>query len=206
VTLVAVFASLLLPRFTQMSAPGGQGASGGRWFLHGFVVLAWVLPGLRQSLGTGAFAIGNGVWFLWCAREWLRWKPAAGMRVPLLLPMHLGWLWLLLSLAVAALRPFEAALHLGAFNPTHLVTLGCLGSFIFAVSSRVTQAHAGLPPTLDRWGLLALVFLEAGAALRIFGGGFANPWLAYAGAGALVIAAMGVWLARYGRLLVAEGR
>ena len=202
VTLVAVFGSLMVPMLTKAARPGTE-ASSAPSFLPGFLLLAWLLPGLRESLGSGAFAAGNALWLLWCAAEWRRWRPDQGMRVSLLLPMHLGWIWLLASLLLAALRPFEEALHLSVINPTHLITLGCLGSFIFAVSSRIAQAHAGKKATLDRMGLVALGLLQAGALVRIFGAALSqgNPYLAYALAAALVLAAMLTWLAHYGRLL-----
>ncbi|MCB0220323.1 MAG: NnrS family protein [Chrysiogenetes bacterium] len=205
VMLVAVFGSLMTPILTKAASPE-CGASTAPSFLPVFLLLAWVLPGLRENFGAGAFAAGNAVWLLWCAAEWRRWKPEVGMRVTMLLPMHLGWIWLLASLLLAALRPFEDALHLTAINPTHLITLGCLGSFVFAVSSRIAQAHAGRKATLDRMGLVALGLLQLGALVRVFGALIApdNPYLAYALAAALVLAAMLVWLAHYGRLLGAR--
>lgn len=203
VMLIAVFGSLLIPMLTRAAQPGSQ-AQSGRSFLVVFLILSWTLPGLRERVGSAAFAAGNTLWLCWCVAEWIRWRPLDGIRTGLLATMHAGWLWLLAALALAALRPFEEELGLAVINPTHLVTLGCLGSFIFAVATRVTLAHGGRPVRLDHWGVLAVVLVQLAAVLRVFGVALAqNPYESYAAAALMLLIAMVIWLARYGRFLLA---
>ena len=98
------------------------------------------------------------------------------------------------------------ALALGAL---HALTMGCLGSLLLAMVTRVACGHSGRPLVADNlmWGLF--LSLQAAVLLRIVGALPTAPALVLAAAAALWAGVVGVWSLRlmgwFGRLR-ADGR
>jgi uncharacterized protein involved in response to NO len=72
----------------------------------------------------------------------LRWRGVRAAREPILLVLHLGYLWLVVSLAflgVSALAPS----HLAPSTALHALTAGAIGTMTLAVMTRASLGHTG---------------------------------------------------------------
>jgi uncharacterized protein involved in response to NO len=151
---------------------GGLGARSQAW-----AALALLTPG---AIALGALAV--------------RWGLLQSLRSPsqrLLAMLHLAFAWLPLALALACA---DAALRLAAgesaglgLAPLHALTLGMLGSLLFAMATRIVCGHGGIALVADTlvWRLFWL--LQAAVLLRI-----AAP---LGPGGALPLAASTLWTA-----------
>lgn len=198
--LIAAFAWQVVPYFTSRVVPGYE-MGRGRWFLPLTALLLWALV-LSDRLAPGwpqaAVALALAAMF---AREGLRWAPLQGARVPLVGVLLLGWLWLILGWIAIAV----SALGFGRLNAVHVLTVGGIMTFVFAISTRVTLGHGGLPLRLGKAGALAIALVQLSVLIRIVapfhtgtGVMFGNAIAAFVLAGAFTL-----WLAGFGRWLIA---
>ena len=162
----------------------------------------WMLFQGLAELTAGGVLIWLGV----------AWGLVQSLKVRLLAMLHLGFVWLGLSFVLAGasellgLQTGMPALGLGAL---HALTMGCLGSLLLAMVTRVACGHSGRPLVADNlmWSLFWA--LQVAVLLRIAGS------LPQAPAAGLVAAAftwaglMSIWGVRlmgwFGRLR-ADGR
>lgn len=126
------------------------------------------------------------------------------LKIRLLAMLHLGFLWLGLAFALAALShtlllASGATLSLG-LAAQHALTMGFFGSVLLAMATRVACGHGGRTLVADdlAWALFWL--LQTAVVLRVA----AALWPAgeaalLVGAGLAWLAAVGGWAARYGR-------
>lgn len=120
---------------------------------------------LRLARGLLEVAVGTVV--IWLA---FAWGLAQSLKVRLLAMLHLGFLWLGLGFVLsgaaqlAGLVTGESMLPLGAL---HAVAMGCLGSLMLAMVTRVTCGHSGRPVVAD--GIVWVLFwlLQLATVLRI---------------------------------------
>lgn len=172
---------------------GGQPGRGAR---------AWML-----SLGLLELAAGSVI--LWLAFVW---GLVQSLSIRLLAMLHLGFLWLGVSFVLSGvsqllgLRMGTPVLGLGSL---HALTMGCLGSLMLAMVTRVSCGHSGRTLVADNlvWSLFWL--LQGAVLLRIAAAVEQAPgWLVMAAA-LLWTAVMAVWglrmLGWYGRRRV-DGR
>jgi len=173
-----------------VAASGWAGAPG--WML---------LQGLAELLAGGVI--------LWLG---VAWGLVQSLKVRLLAMLHLGFLWLGLAFVLAGLsqllglRVGVPALGLGAL---HALTMGCLGSLLVAMVTRVSCGHSGRTLVADAlvWGVFCL--LQLAVLLRVAGALDGAPLWVLTAAALLWAGVMGVWGLRligwYGRLRV-DGR
>jgi uncharacterized protein involved in response to NO len=130
------------------------------------------------------------------------WGLVQSLKVRLLAMLHLGFVWLGLGLVVGGVSQFVSVLGGGAvlpLAPLHAVTMGCLGSLMVAMVTRVSCGHSGRALVADDlvWALFWL--LQAAVVLRIAGTVAAWPGQALLTAAALLWAGiMLAWGCRYG--------
>lgn len=123
---------------------------------------SWMLFQGLAELAAGGVLIWLGV----------AWGLVQSLKVRLLAMLHLGFVWLGLSFLLAGASNLwgqqagEAALYLGAL---HALTMGCLGSLLLAMVTRVACGHSGRPLVADNlmWGLF--LALQIATLLRIAG-------------------------------------
>ncbi|MCB9743899.1 MAG: NnrS family protein [Alphaproteobacteria bacterium] len=147
-----------------------------------------------------SLAGGSALWLS------LLWRPWACRRPRLLGALHLGFAWLPLALGLHALQAAWEAWSgqlLMARGPLHALTIGCYGTLLVAMVSRVTLGHSGRELRMGggTWALLLAVQLVA--AVRLAGelplpgaGPHANLTAA-----ALWLLVMGIWAGIYGPML-----
>ncbi|WP_245606832.1 NnrS family protein [Simplicispira psychrophila] len=187
------------------------------WLMLGAAVLEaaaiWVefdgpLPGSIAAwwmLLRGSLELVVGTVLLWLALRWGRGQSRKNRQMVML---HLGFVWLGLSMLLAGLSQWlglwqgAPVMGLGAL---HALTMGCLASLMLTMVTRVSCAHSGRATQADRITWPLLWFLQLATLLRI-----AAAWPSGISAYLLVLAAwlwlalMAVWALRlapwYGRM------
>jgi uncharacterized protein involved in response to NO len=172
--------------------------------LSAFEVAAIWLDGLFA--GSAPWLAARGLIELAAAAVviWLvfAWGLVQSLKVRLLAMLHLGFLWLGIGLALSGASWLGAAgtgTQLLPLAGLHAITMGCLGSLMLAMVTRVSCGHSGRPLVADNlmWALFWM--LQAAAVLRI---GAAMPQapatLLAAAAAGLWAVVMSLWGLRYG--------
>ena len=115
-----------------------------------------------ESIVTGIAQIVAGALL---AARMLRWRGHRTVNEPILLILHVGYLWL----AVAML--LLGASTLGHAVPTsaaiHALTAGAIGTMTLAVMTRASLGHTGRQIVADRYIVVIYLAVTLGAALRV---------------------------------------
>jgi len=124
-------------------------------------VALWVA--FPQELLTGAvLALAGALHLVRVAR----WRGLRARREPIVLIMHLGYLWLAVSLLLMGL----AALAPGAIDATtalHALSAGAVGTMTLAVMTRASLGHTGRAIVTSPATLAIYVLVTLGAILRV---------------------------------------
>lgn len=201
IVLVSVVAGRIIPSFTRnwlAKRPGAAlPAAHSRIDRVGLGVLhaglfAWAffpsLPAVGLLLLLGA---ALNVWRL------LRWRGLATAAEPLLLILHIGYLWLVLGVALLGAAMLDADLPPSA--AIHALTAGAIGTMILAVMTRVARGHTGRDLSADR--ATALIYgLVILAAITRIAAAFAVAWTL-----PLLMVSAGFWIAAFGGFLLYYG-
>jgi uncharacterized protein involved in response to NO len=155
-------------------------------------LFAWAffpsLPAVGLLLLLGA---ALNVWRL------LRWRGLATAAEPLLLILHIGYLWLVLGVALLGAAMLDADLPPSA--AIHALTAGAIGTMILAVMTRVARGHTGRDLSADR--ATALIYgLVILAAITRIAAAFAVAWTL-----PLLMVSAGFWIAAFGGFLLYYG-
>lgn len=129
--------------------------------LTALALIGWIAAPLSTLTGAALLAAGAGL----LARLW-RWRGWRTAAEPLVLILHLGYLWLGAALALmglAALAPGVVAQSAGV----HALAAGAIGVMTLAVMTRATRGHTGRELTAP-WGTqLIYALVNAGALARV---------------------------------------
>ncbi|MEX0900360.1 MAG: NnrS family protein [Gammaproteobacteria bacterium] len=143
------------------------------------VIAGWLAP---TAAWPGWVAVAAA---LLLAARMTYWKPWGTLGVPLLWILHVGYLWIVIALALRA-TPFPPAATL------HALTMGALGSLAIGMMTRVALGHSGRPLRADGWMVTAFVLIATAVVPRLI-----YPLLPFnAGRLALVVAAA-LWVAGF---------
>lgn len=113
------------------------------------------------ELVTGLVVIAAG---LLQAVRWARWRGWRTLADPLVLILHIGYLWIpvglvLLGLSLAGQVPRSAAIH--------SLTAGAMATMILAVMTRASLGHTARELRASPLTILVYVLITAGALLRV---------------------------------------
>jgi uncharacterized protein involved in response to NO len=108
----------------------------------------------------------------------VRWSRQQNLAIRLLAMLWTGFVWLGAGLLLASVAPLAAL---------HAIALGCLGSLMLAMVTRVSCAHSGRPVVVDRRVWILFWLLQLAAVLRIAAVVPALP------SAPLLLAAAGLW-------------
>jgi uncharacterized protein involved in response to NO len=131
-----------------------------------------------------------------------RWGGLRSARDPLVLILHIGYLWVPAGLALLGLSILDPTLPRSA--AIHALTAGAMATMILAVMTRATLGHTGRelvasPATILLYGLVTVgAILRVAAALGVidYGVGIDAAGVAWAGAFILFLAFYGPILFR----------
>ncbi|TNC98272.1 MAG: hypothetical protein FD119_414 [Stygiobacter sp.] len=169
-TMIAIVGGRIVPSFTQnWLRMQGQAVEvtplawvekgGAVALLVAGMMLAIVLPG---AVVTGAVLLTAAAVH---GLRLGRWHGDKTLRSPILWVLHLGYLWLVIGLALLGLSSFIDALPASA--ALHALTAGAVGTMIMAVMSRASLGHAGRPLVVSPLTVAAYVLLSVGTLLRV---------------------------------------
>lgn len=163
-------------------------------------LLAWVFFPEARPTGVALFAgAAANLWRL------SRWRTGATRGEPLLLVLHVGYAWLVGGVAALGFAIWDTAFPLSA--AIHALTVGAIGTMILAVMTRATRGHTGRELAADRPTTLIYLLVGLATAARIAAAFTARTpvyWLLMAGA--LWVAAFGLFALRYAPLLLRSRR
>jgi len=164
--------------------------------LTALAFLAWITA--PQGWLTGAlFATATGGQALRLAR-WQGWKTFAD---PLVLVLHVGYLWVPIGLALLAAVEFGAPIPRSA--AVHALTAGAMATMILAVMSRATLGHTGRELRANAGTQAAYILVTVGAVLRVAAPlGLLDYRMGMEVAGAAWMGAFLLFLATYGPILL----
>jgi uncharacterized protein involved in response to NO len=94
-----------------------------------------------------------------------RWRGVATLDEPLLLVLHVGYLWLVVGVALLGLALLTDAVPYGA--AVHALTAGAMGTMILAVMTRATLGHTGRVLRADVPTMVIFALVSVAAVLRI---------------------------------------
>lgn len=203
--MIAVVGGRIVPNFTAnwLRARGGpdivRRSPRFEMALHAVTALAlaaWLSPFTAVASGLlAAAAIMHAI-------RMSGWRTRQVLGEPIVWVLHLGYFWLVVGLALAAL-----ALGTGALPETaalHAFTAGTIGTMVLGVMTRAALGHSGRPLAIRRPIVAAYGLVSASALLRlgstVVGGDWYGPML-FAAGGAW-IAAFAIYSAVYAPMLV----
>jgi uncharacterized protein involved in response to NO len=134
-----------------------------------------------------------------------RWHGVATLEEPLLLVLHVGYLWLVVGVALLGLSLVSNSVSTAA--AVHALTAGAMGTMTLAVMTRATLGHTGRVLRADKVTMAIYALASASALLRI-----GAAWTVDAQMGLYEIAALAwvgafaLFAAEYGPMLLAPRR
>lgn len=169
VMLIAVVGGRIVPSFTRnwlaKSGSPRLPAPFGRFDVASIVLLglacfAWVVHDENAISAVLAFAAA-----ILQAIRLGRWQGWRTVEEPLLLVLHVGYLFVPLGMLCVGLS--ELGL-LSAPSALHVLTVGAIGLMTFAVMTRASLGHTGRPPTASPTMSIAYLALTIAATVRPF--------------------------------------
>jgi uncharacterized protein involved in response to NO len=209
IVLISVIGGRIVPAFTRnwlmtrgiadVPPPAGILDRGALGMLH-VGMIGWAFLPDWQPMGILLLAAAA----LNAAR--LRsWRGVATLREPMLLILHVGYLWLVAGVALLGLSVLTNAVPVAA--AVHALTAGAMGTMILAVMTRAILGHTGRALHADAATITLFALVGTAAVLRM-----AAAWSIDAQAdliefsGLAWIGAFALFLAKYGPMLVAPRR
>lgn len=98
-----------------------------------------------------------------------RWRGAATLSEPLVLILHLGYLWLASGLVLLGLSVMTPG-HVSPSVGVHALTAGAIGVMTLAVMTRSARGHTGRPLAAGTIEVLIYGLINAAALTRVLGG------------------------------------
>jgi uncharacterized protein involved in response to NO len=130
--------------------------------LVGFAAVAWIVQ--PQAMVTGWVLVAGGLVNLGRLSRWHGWIT---WREPLVLILHLGYGWLVLSLLV--LGGSILGIGLPKEDAVHALTTGAVGVMTLAVMTRASLGHTGRPRHAGSLTVFIYILVTLGALLRVVG-------------------------------------
>ena len=134
-----------------------------------------------------------------------RWRGIATLEEPLLLVLHVGYLWLVIGVALLGLSLISDVVPPAA--AVHALTAGAMGTMTLAVMTRATLGHTGRVLRADKVTMLIYALASASALLRIVAAWVIDGQMDLYDVAALAwVGAFALFAAEYGPMLLAARR
>jgi uncharacterized protein involved in response to NO len=167
--------------------------------LHGGMIAWTFLPDARP---IGALLLAAAVLNL---VRLARWRGIATLAEPLLLILHVGYLWLIAGVALLGLSMLNDAIPPAA--AVHALTAGAMGTMTLAVMTRATLGHTGRVLRADTVTVIIYALVNLSAVLRIVATWTIDVQMDLLQIAALTwVAAFALFAAEYGPMLLAPRR
>ncbi|WP_339930230.1 NnrS family protein [uncultured Brevundimonas sp.] len=191
--LIALIGGRVTPSFTrnwQLKRGGPLPAVAGRFDTMTLIVTAAGLAAwsfVPSHPATGAALLLAGVLNL---IRLARWRGEATMAEPLVLILHLGYLWLAAGFVLLGLSVVAPALVLPSVG-VHALTAGAVGVMTLAIMTRSSRGHTGRSLTAGKAEILIYGLVNLAALTRVVGGLLPGAY------NALLIVSVGLWSAAF---------
>ena len=203
--LVSVIAGRIIPAFTRnwLAAHGARRRPAEMGLLDRIALgmlhaslLCWVF--VTDSALVGAALVAAGALQLW---RLARWQGQATVRAPLLLMLHLGYLWLGVGTALLGASTVWHRVPVAA--GIHALTTGAFGTMILAVMTRATLGHTGRTLRADGATMAVFGLATLAGVLRV-AAAWPGSWtmVLLEAAAAAWVAAFALFVAHYRPMLV----
>lgn len=187
--LIALIGGRITPSFTrnwQLKRQGPLPATTGRFdaltlAVTGLALAGWVAAPDQAVVG-GAMAAAGALNLIRLAR----WRGEATTAEPLVLILHLGYLWLAVGLGLVGASVLWPDL-IAASAGIHALTAGAVGVMTLAVMTRAGRGHTGRPLEAGWTGALIYILINMAALTRVVGGLWPAQYQA------LLIVSAGLW-------------
>jgi len=161
----------------------------------GIALLAWVA--FPDSPATGWLLLGAG---LLQTLRLSRWGGLRSARDPLVLILHVGYLWVAVGLLLLGVSILDASIPRSA--AIHALTAGAMSTMILAVMTRATLGHTGRALVATKPTILLYCLVTLGAVLRVTAGlGLIDYAIGRDAAAVAWATAFVLYLATYGPML-----
>ncbi len=169
--LLTLIGGRLIPTFTDELLVGSgraeRPASFSRYdglsiVLVGFAVVSWIVQ--PHSMVTGWMFATAGLANLGRLARWYGWLTS---REPLVMILHVGYVWFALSLLI--LGGSILGVGLPQEDAVHAFTAGAVGAMTLAVMTRASLGHTGRPRHAGPLTVCIYTLINVGAVLRVFG-------------------------------------
>lgn len=212
VPITVTVAHRLLPFFTS-SAVSGLVPWRPNWVLGLLLVGVLVFGAVQVLARVGPAADRSLAWLTLATMapaaaaltalsiQWGLTQSLRGVSLRLLAMLHLAFLWIPIALLLAAIDAAlllvwgDAAPRLGLM-PLHALTVGFLGSMLFAMATRVIRGHGGLAVIADQYVWVLFWALQATALLRLAAPIYPTFTALLASAAVAWLAVWAAWAAR----------
>ena len=131
---------------------------------------AWAV--MPEANWTGALLLAASAALGLRLSRWRGWQTASE---PLVLILHIGYLWLAVAFALLGAAALAPDL-IGSAAALHGLSAGAIGTMTLAVMTRATLGHTGAPLTADRMTLAIYILVTAGAVVRVLAGVYAQHY------------------------------
>jgi uncharacterized protein involved in response to NO len=206
IVLISVIGGRIIPSFTRnwlakrgavrLPAIHGWIDSTSLGLLHAGLI-GWVFcPGFRPFGALLLLAAGFNLARL------ARWRGGATSAEPLLVILHLGYLWLIVGTALLGATMLDEAIPEAA--AIHALTVGTIGTMVLAVMTRVSLGHAGRALTADYVTISIYVLVNAAALTRIAAALSGSPVSLLIFSAALWVGSFTLFAIRYGPVLTSH--
>jgi uncharacterized protein involved in response to NO len=133
------------------------------------------------------------------------WRGLATRPEPLLLFLHIGYLWLVAGIALLGLSLLTGTVPTAA--AVHALTAGAMGTMILTVMTRATLGHTGRALQADAMTIAIYSLVSASAALRVLAAwNLPAPVDLLELSGLAWIGAFALFVVKYGPMLLATRR
>ena len=133
------------------------------------------------------------------------WRGVATLSEPLLLILHVGYLWLVAGVALLGLSLITDAVPTAA--AVHALTAGAMGTMILSVMTRATLGHTGRALHADATTITIYALVSASAALRVVAAWWIDAQVDLLEVSGLTwVGAFALFVAKYGPMLLASRR
>lgn len=128
------------------------------WLTWGVLVIDQVLP---QTVWAGWLTLLAATAHIVRFAGWQGWRT---LKSPILWILHLGYVWLILSLVLMALADFG---WVSMTDALHAFTIGAIGTFVLGIMSRASLGHTGRAVHAAPLTIAAYVLVTIAGALRV---------------------------------------
>lgn len=158
---IPFFAGVVIPDFKPARESWLEILSFSSLTAFSFSAVFWEFSKLTAALAALA-ALAHLV-------RWMLWRPWRSIRIPILFVLYVGYFWIPVGLMLRGLGT------LGLVPPsiaTHALTVGCIGTMIYGMITRVALGHSGRPIRPNHFIVLGYALLSIAAFARVLG-----PWI-----------------------------